>query len=63
MEKKGQQERNLTHTPGGGGEAEAAKFCAGLSLETWVLEGRQPSGSCISCDGTFSATWLKLRRD
>ena len=25
MEKKGQQERNLTHTPGGGEEAEAAK--------------------------------------
>ena len=29
---KGQREMNLTHTPGG--EADTAKFCAGLSLET-----------------------------
>lgn len=58
---KGQRETSLTHTPGG--EADTTKFCAGLSLETQMLEGRQPLASVISCDRNLGATWLELRRD
>lgn len=27
------------------------------------MEGRQPLGSFLSCDGNLSATWLEFRRD
>ena len=52
---------HLTHTPEE--EAEPAKFCAGLSLETEMLDGGQPLDSFVSCDRNLSATWLELRRD